>query len=260
MPGLDAAIDPIERAKERLRDEIGLEIGLDYQLLYQKSTSSMSDIDEGAAGHVRMIGKWTLFDRDGSNPGSFVFILENRHNLGTKVTPVSLAGELGYIGVTGTTFNDGGNSLSVAHWAQTIDDGRAGLVVGRIDPTDYTDILGYVNPRTTFLNLAVLYNPVLVLPDPGFGVGGGAYLTDQVYALGVVSDANGSLTDVKWFPGGAELYKKALPVTSELHISWVEENPTGDIHFPSLDLDDWKVLSISEYSGFNHIHYQRNNT
>jgi dihydrofolate reductase len=60
--------------------------------------------------------------------------------------------------------------------------------------------------------------------------------------------------------GGAELYKKALPVASELHISWVEENAAGDIHFPSFDLDDWRVLSVTEYSGFNHIHYQRINT
>jgi dihydrofolate reductase len=60
--------------------------------------------------------------------------------------------------------------------------------------------------------------------------------------------------------GGAELYEKALPIASELHISWVEENAVGDIHFPPFDLDDWRILSTSEYSGFNHIHYQRNST
>ncbi len=60
--------------------------------------------------------------------------------------------------------------------------------------------------------------------------------------------------------GGAELYEKALPIASELHISWVEENRAGDIHFPPFDLDDWRVLSSSEYTGFNHIHYQRNST
>ena len=60
--------------------------------------------------------------------------------------------------------------------------------------------------------------------------------------------------------GGVKLYEKALPVASELHISWVEENAAGDIHFPSFDLDDWRVLSVTEYSGFNHIHYQRINT
>ena len=60
--------------------------------------------------------------------------------------------------------------------------------------------------------------------------------------------------------GGAKLYEKALPIAAELHISWVEENAVGDIHFPPFDLDDWRVLSVTEYSGFNHIHYQRINT
>jgi dihydrofolate reductase len=60
--------------------------------------------------------------------------------------------------------------------------------------------------------------------------------------------------------GGTELYKKALPIASELHISWVEEKAAGDILFPSFKLDDWRVLRITEYSGFNHIHYQRINT
>ncbi len=60
--------------------------------------------------------------------------------------------------------------------------------------------------------------------------------------------------------GGAELYKKALPVASELHITWVEENVEGDIFFPAFDINDWRVLNVTEHSGFNHIHYQRINT
>ena len=60
--------------------------------------------------------------------------------------------------------------------------------------------------------------------------------------------------------GGAKLYEKALPVASELHISWVEENVEGDIFFPTFDINDWRVLSVTEHSGFNHIHYKRINT
>ncbi len=95
---------------------------------------------------------------------------------------------------------------SVAYWAQALAGGRAGFVAGRIDPGDYSDILGYVNPRTTFSNYSILFSPVLPIPDPGFGIAGGGFLTDQVYALGLVSDANGSLTDIDWFPGGSEFF------------------------------------------------------
>lgn len=60
--------------------------------------------------------------------------------------------------------------------------------------------------------------------------------------------------------GGAELYKKALPIASELHISWVEENLEGNVFFPAFDINAWMVLNVTEHSGFNHIHYQRINT
>jgi dihydrofolate reductase len=60
--------------------------------------------------------------------------------------------------------------------------------------------------------------------------------------------------------GGSELYEKALTIASELHISWIEEKTAGNTHFPSFNLDDWRVLSVTEYSGFKHIHYQRINT
>ena len=59
--------------------------------------------------------------------------------------------------------------------------------------------------------------------------------------------------------GGKEVYKKALPIASELHISWVDENVEGNIHFPPFDLEDWSVKSIRDFSGFRHIHYQRIN-
>lgn len=208
-PGFDRAIDPAESWKERLQKDTGLALSFDYQALYQKSTSTVTGIDDGAAGQARILGTWTLADRGGSNPGSFVFILENRHKLGSGQTPAGLAGEIGYAGLTGLTFGDNGSSLSVAYWSQAIMGGRGGIVAGRIDPGDYTDILGYVNPRTGFQNYAINYNPVLTIPDPGFGIGGGIHLTDHIYVLGIISDANGSLTDVEWFPGGAEFYKYA---------------------------------------------------
>nr|WP_286193931.1 carbohydrate porin [Tropicibacter sp. R16_0] len=154
-----------------------------------------------------MLGNWELLNRGGDNSGSFVFILENRHRLGQPIAPSALAGEIGYVGATGVTFSDTDTTLSVAYWSQSLAGGRAGFVAGRIDPGDYSDILGYVNPRTTFSNYSILFSPVLPIPDPGFGVAAGGFLTDQIYALGLVSDANGSLTDIDWFPSGSEFYK-----------------------------------------------------
>lgn len=215
-PGLDRSLDPIEAALGRVRENTGLALSFDYQALYQNSSHSLTGQDEAASGQLRMIGTWELANREGENPGSLVFILENRHRLGQPIAPSALPAQIGYQGVTAVTFGDTDTTLSVAYWQQALAGGRAGLAVGRIDPGDYSDILGYVNPRTTFSNFSILFSPVLPIPDPGFGITAGGYLTDQIYALGVVSDANGSLTDVEWFPGGAEFYKYA-------EIGWTPE-------------------------------------
>lgn len=245
LPGFDRIIDPVEAWKERLRRDSGLALSFDYQALYQRSDSTVTGVDEGAAGQARILGTWTLADREGDNPGSFVFILENRHQLGLDQTPAGLAGEIGYAGLTGLTFGDNGTVLSVAYWSQAILGGRGGIVAGRIDPGDYTDILGYVNPRTGFQNFAINYNPVLTIPDPGFGIGGGAYLTDQVYVLGVVSDANGSLKDVRWFPGGAEFYKYA-------QIGWTparNQRYLTNVHLGAYHIDAREDKGLGSSSG-----------
>lgn len=244
-PELDRFIDPLETWKQKLQADTGLALSFDYQSLYQKSNSTITGIDEGASGQARILGTWTLVDRGGSNPGSFVFILENRHKLSLKKTPADLAGEVGYVGLTGLTFGDTHSHLSAAYWSQAIFDGSAGIVAGRIDPGDYTDILGYVNPRTGFQNFAINYNPVLTIPDPGFGIGAGAYLTDQIYAVGVASDANGSLTDVEWFPGGAELYKYA-------EIGWTPERGQRyltNVHIGAYHIDARKDKNLPSSSG-----------
>ncbi len=244
-PGFDRIIDPVEAWKERLREDTGLALSFDYQTLYQKSNSTVTGVDEGAAGQARMLGTWTLADRNGSNPGSFVFILENRHKLGLDQTPAGLAGEIGYAGLTGLTFGDNGTVLSVAYWSQAIMGGRGGIVAGRIDPGDYTDILGYVNPRTGFQNFVINYNPVLTIPDPGFGVGGGVYLTDQVYVLGIVSDANGSLNDVEWFSGGSEFYKYA-------QIGWTparDQRYLTNVHLGAYHIDAREDKGLPSSSG-----------
>ena len=254
-PSLDRALDPAEQSLAKLRENTGLSLSFDYQALYQQASNGLTDVDQSASGQLRMIGNWNLLNRDGENPGSLVFVLENRHLLGQDISPSSLAGEIGYAGATAVTFSDTGTTLSVAYWSQTLADGRAGLVAGRIDPGDYSDILGYVNPRTTFQNYSILFSPVLPIPDPGFGLGGGGFLTDQVYALGIVSDANGSLTDVEWFPGGSELYKYA-------EIGWTPEHSKRfltNFHLGMFHVDERTDAGVPESWGAmlsaNHTFY-----
>ena len=43
--------------------------------------------------------------------------------------------------------------------------------------------------------------------------------------------------------GGATIYKLLLPKADKLYLTKINENFEGDVYFPEIDLDDWKVVS-----------------
>lgn len=57
--------------------------------------------------------------------------------------------------------------------------------------------------------------------------------------------------------GGAELYRKALPLASVLHISWVKNSFHGDVYFPKFDLAEWTEVEEQDYQGFRYVRYLR---
>lgn len=57
--------------------------------------------------------------------------------------------------------------------------------------------------------------------------------------------------------GGEEIYRLALPIASELHISWIKEAFSGNRFFPSLDFSEWNVCTEEYYSDFHYIRYLR---
>jgi dihydrofolate reductase len=59
--------------------------------------------------------------------------------------------------------------------------------------------------------------------------------------------------------GGVEVYRKALLIAEELHISWIKSCYSGDVLFPELNLDDWVCCAEEEFQGFYYRHYRRRN-
>ena len=57
--------------------------------------------------------------------------------------------------------------------------------------------------------------------------------------------------------GGVDLYRKALPIATTLHISWVEGDHPGDRFFPPFDHGLWLPVSRTDYPGFQHVVYRR---
>ena len=60
--------------------------------------------------------------------------------------------------------------------------------------------------------------------------------------------------------GGVELYRKALPFASVLHISWVKKSFHGDVYFPEFDLADWAEVAEQDYADFHYVKYLRRST
>ena len=47
--------------------------------------------------------------------------------------------------------------------------------------------------------------------------------------------------------GGAEIYALALPLAERLYVTRVHAEPAGDVYFPPIDLDAWRLLSKQQH-------------
>ncbi len=193
--GIRNAAKPYFDWKDSVKAEYGLSFGLDYSALYHWSSESVGRSDEAAGGIFRFFGAWTLLDREGSNPGSIVYKVESRHRLGTRIAPQALGFEIGYAGLPAAQFGDSGWGLTNLHWKQKLNDGRFAFVVGIVDPTDYLNIYGLVDPLKTFSNLVFLTGDTIPAPSQGLGAAFGWYLSDQLYVVGGIADTNADPTD-----------------------------------------------------------------
>lgn len=55
--------------------------------------------------------------------------------------------------------------------------------------------------------------------------------------------------------GGAEIYKQALPIVDELYLTFVDEEPVGDTHFPPFEAD-FEITQTHPLQEHNGLSYQ----
>jgi porin len=209
LGGFDGALGPWFKWKRRVSEEHGLQISGHYVSLYQGLSDSLEEEDDAASGLFRFNIRWVLNGRQSGDEGAFVITLDHRHAY-SALSPADLAGPAGYLGVTGLLLNDFGGAILNLNWTQSFNNGNTGILVGRFDPSDYMNVLGYANPWTAFQNLAVLLDPAVAFPDASWGVGAGTWIQGKWWVLGTVNDANGLATDdLEFFDGGSEFFKQA---------------------------------------------------
>jgi porin len=174
-------------------------------------------------------------------------MVDHRHAF-RDTAPASLAGEVGYIGLTGLFYSDIKFAVINLNWQQEFNNGRSGFIAGRYDPNDYQNVLGMVNPWTIFSNLAINLDTSVALPDSSWGFGIGTWLTDSWYVLGGINDANGvGSDDLEFFDGGAEFYTFG-------HLGWSPsrgERYFKNVHILAWHADEREDLGIDSGQGIS---------
>jgi len=242
----DEFFKPWFETKKRFNQEHDFQYSFDYNLLSQGISDSIGTEDGATSGVLRAYGTWVLTREDDKDFGRLIYNVNHRHKVFSDIAPAELAGRAGYIGVTGTLFSDVNLVLIDLNWQQSFNDGNTGLIAGRFDPNDYMGVLGYANPWTAFSNVAIILNPSVAFPDGSLGVGGGHRFNDQWYVKGSINDANGVITDLKAFKGGAEFFKWA-------EIGWTpapDQQYLTNIHAVAWHVDERENAGIPSAHGF----------
>jgi len=181
--------------KAKLQTDHGFGIGGDYTGVWLNASETVpGGRDTTGAGIFRLFGSWDLIGRESGNTGTFVWKFEHRHGYANPApSPLWAITEVGYLGLMNPPFNDTEFRTQNLYWRQRFGGGRYSMIAGFLDVTDFLDLYGMINPWLHFTNFAFSTGSATIdLPnDAGLGVGFGAMLTDNVYLLASIQDANG---------------------------------------------------------------------
>lgn len=189
--------DPFEAlaaGRARLKLQTGLDISADYSALGVYGDNATGD-DSAASGMLRIFGSWQMLGRGTPDTGALVFKGEHRHAFG-DLAPSGFGFNAGYAGLIGPPFSDQGLRATNLYWRQRLGGGRATVVGGFLDVTDYVDAFALGSPWLHFSNLVFSTGSGAIgLPnESAFGIAGAALLSDNVYAIAGVADANADPT------------------------------------------------------------------
>ena len=182
--------------KSSLQKESGFSFGLDYIGLYLGANNSTGE-DSASGGIFRFFGSWDLLGRDTPNPGALLWKVEHRYAYSDLAPGAFGLGPLGYVGLIGAPWNDQGTRLTNLYWRQRFNEGKATLIGGYFDVTDYVDTFVGGSPWTGFVNLAFSTGSgSMFLPnDATLGIAAAGMLTDNIYAIGGITNVYADPTD-----------------------------------------------------------------
>ncbi|MFT5085571.1 MAG: dihydrofolate reductase [Lentisphaeria bacterium] len=57
--------------------------------------------------------------------------------------------------------------------------------------------------------------------------------------------------------GGASIYTQTLPLASDMYLSFIRSEFSGDAYFPEFDENQWRVIERRQPLEFEFVHYRR---
>ncbi len=241
---LSPAIGKVQEVRGDLEERFSLSLGADYILVYQYGANGSGE-DDAAGGVARIYGHWTPIRNDYTT-GMLIAKVENRHRIGTPIAPQQLGGSNGYAGLTAITYSDAGFELTNLYWEQKIDVWGLAFKAGTVDPTDHTDVYSFLSPWTDFMNRTFSTNPTMAIPNQGLGVAMSWFVTDTIYLLGGLADAN---ADPHNPTDGFETYFSDNEYFESLEIGWVgsyEKRYVDNVHLVAWRADRRRKAGIDE--------------
>jgi porin len=182
--------------KQAFAEDTGFNFTVDYIYFGYEASDSIGE-DSAASGVLRLYGKWDILGRGSDDTGSLIFKVENRDAY-DGVAPQDFGGELGYVGLIHCCASDQGARTTNLYWRQSWDSQRIVNYTGFIDISDYTDVYALASPWTGFSNLVFSTGSGTIggLPDGALGTMVATWLSDSVYVVAGMADANADPTDV----------------------------------------------------------------
>ena len=193
---LQRGFDPWFKWKEGLNDKRKIKLGVNALMLYQHSSADASADNRrhSAGGIYRFQGSWNAYSSSDGNDGKFEWRLETRSDIGGDPSPQQFGAQ--YTAALNSGFPYGNNfdtDLAVLNWTQLLNDGQAGIVVGRLAFDAYLDAFAFQSPYRGFLNRSFVFNPTMATTGAGaLGAVAKGFFTDQIWLGAQIYDGNAS--------------------------------------------------------------------
>jgi len=169
-----------------------ISMGVDYSAITLGANNVLPGSDDtSASGMIRFYGSWNPIGVGTKETGGFVWKIEHRHSY-TDTAVKDFEFGTGGLGLITPPFSDEGTRLTNLYWKQKYMDGKATVVAGFLDVTDFVDVFAMASPWTGFMNFAFSTGTTtMALPgDATLGIAGGMMLSDDYYIVGSLADMN----------------------------------------------------------------------